>query len=310
LISLFFLSLKRLFFNGVFMSEKENFSPDQISKAVEEVRKLKPNYGRMLDLYEKIFTAQEDSRNETHVEPVEIPPDILAVKTKEEFPLIDISQFAIDEKTAAALFRNLCDILQNAAGEMPESARAIAEALNEKKLDLHTLFQAFLKADEDFFQKIADELKIDKKALGFIAYNSVKPSLARCAEQLSTLLDKNLPWKKGYCPICGSPPILSMFGSNGQRFFFCGFCWHKWATQRIYCPFCENTDHNTLHYFDIENEEEHRVDICDKCKKYIKTVDIRKVDREIYPPLEYLSTAHLDIKATEMGLIGGIAVPS
>ncbi len=290
------------------MSEKENFSPDQIAKAVEEVRKLKPNYGRMLDLYEKIFTAQEDSRNETHVEPVEIPPDILAVKTKEEFPLIDISQFAIDEKAAAALFRNLCDILQNAADEMPESARAIARALDEEKLDLHALFAAFLKADEKFFQTMTDKLEIDKKTLGFITYNSVKPSLVLCAKQLSTLLDKNKPWKKGYCPVCGSPPILSMFGSNGQRFFFCSFCWHKWATLRIYCPFCENTDHNDLHYFDIESEEEHRVDVCDKCGKYIKTIDTRKTNRVIYPPLEHLATVHLDIKAKDMELISETAV--
>jgi FdhE protein len=290
------------------MSENEHFSSEQIQKAVEGVRKLKPNYAPMLDLYEKIFMAQQESENQAHIEPVEISESTLALKVKEKFPLIDISQFAIDYKAAAKLFRNLCEIVQNAAGEMPESARAIADAVDEKKLDLNALFEAFLKFDEVFFQKVADELKIDKNTLGFITYNSVKPSLVLCARELATHFDKNKPWGKGYCPVCGSPPILSMFGSNGQRFLFCSFCWHKWPVQRIYCPFCDNTDHNTLHYFDIENEEEHRVDVCDKCGKYIKTVDTRKTDRLIYPPLEHLSTPHLDIKATEMGHKSGIAI--
>jgi FdhE protein len=290
------------------MSENEHLSSEQIQKAVAEVRKLKPNYARMLDFYEKIFMAQKASENQTRIEPVKISASTLDLKVKEKFPLIDISQFAIDDKSAETLFRNLCDILQNATGEMPESARAITEAVDGNKLDLNVLFAAFLKSDDSFFQKVADELKIDIKTLGFITYNSVKPSLVLCAQQLSTHLDKNRPWEKGYCPVCGSPPILSMFGSNGQRFFCCSFCWHKWPTQRIYCPFCDNTDHDTLHYFDIENEEEHRVDVCDKCGKYIKTVDTRKAERVIYPPLEHLSTPHLDIKATEMGHKSGIAI--
>jgi FdhE protein len=290
------------------MSEKEHLSLDQILKAVEEVRKLKPNYARMLDLYEKIFTAQKESENQVRIEPVEISESTLALKAKEKFPLIDISQFAIDFKAAVMLFRKLCDVVQKATGEMPDSARMIAKAVDEKKLDLNALFEAFLKSDEIFFQKVADELKINKNTLGFITYNSVKPSLVLCARQLSTHLNKNQPWDKGYCPVCGSPPILSIFGSNGQRFLCCSFCWHKWPTQRIYCPFCENSDHNTLHYFDVEDEEEHRVDVCDKCGKYIKTVDTRKTGRVIYPPLEHLSTPHLDIKATEMGHKSGIVI--
>jgi FdhE protein len=46
--------------------------------------------------------------------------------------------------------------------------------------------------------------------------------------------------------------------------------------------------------------------LCDRCKKYIKALDTRKVDRLIYPPLEQISTLHLDIKAQEMGFEPGI----
>ena len=53
--------------------------------------------------------------------------------------------------------------------------------------------------------------------------------------------------------------------------------------------------------FYSEEDKEARVDLCNQCKKYIKTVDIREVERLVYPALEHISNLHLDIKAQEMG---------
>ena len=118
---------------------------------------------------------------------------------------------------------------------------------------------------------------------------------------ISVNLDKDIEWDKGYCPVCGSMPELSLFEENGKRFLICGFCSHKWASKRMYCPFCENSDHETLQYYSIDDEEEYRVDVCEKCKKYIKTIDIKKTTRTIYAPLEIRSTPYIDIKFEEMG---------
>jgi len=41
-------------------------------------------------------------------------------------------------------------------------------------------------------------------------------------------------------------------------------------------------------------------------KKYVKTVDTRKIDRFFYPPLEQIATLHLDMKANETGLERGV----
>ena len=76
--------------------------------------------------------------------------------------------------------------------------------------------------------------------------------------------------------------------------------------KRLYCPFCENSDSKLLHYLFSEEEKDVRVDLCDNCKKYIKTVDARRADRTIYPPLEQISTLHLDIKAGEEGYETGV----
>jgi FdhE protein len=153
---------------------------------------------------------------------------------------------------------------------------------------------------------MSDEYGIDKQVLAFIVFNSLKPSLHMFAQNLSEAYLKDAgAWEKGYCPVCGSTPELSIFEENGKRFLICGFCGHKWASRRIYCPFCENSDHETLHYFDIEGEEEHRADVCDKCKKYIKTTDVKKTTRLVYPPLEYQATPYIDLMIEEMGFKAG-----
>ena len=49
-----------------------------------------------------------------------------------------------------------------------------------------------------------------------------------------------------------------------------------------------------------------RVNGCDACSKYIKTVDTRVLKHPLYPMLELVSSLHLDIMAKEKGLESGI----
>lgn len=279
----------------------------QVEKAAGALMKLRPAYTTLLDFYKRIFAAQEDSKSRIAIEPISVSEESLSVKAKEKFPLINISEFVIDAEEATKLFRTICNIAEESSEEMRESVRDIINAIDAGKLDLNKIFAGFLGEDDLLFEKIADEQGGNVKVLSFITYNSIKPSLSVCASQLLMYLhDKNQPWEKGYCPICGNPPMLSTFEENGNRFLFCSICGHKWHVPRLYCPFCDNKDNKTLRYFKSEEEKEYRLDVCDKCKKYIKVVDTREIERMIYPPLENVSSIHLDIKAQEMGFESGI----
>jgi FdhE protein len=78
---------------------------------------------------------------------------------------------------------------------------------------------------------------------------------------------------------------------------------------RLKCPSCGNDDHEALKYFYTENEgTANRIDVCDKCKKYIKTVDTREISGEIIPLIEDMGTLYLDALAQKEGYLrGGIA---
>ena len=280
-------------------------TPDQVKRAVDTVIKKNPAYSDMLGFYGRLFEAQEESKSRLRIEPLQIPDDVRAVKAQEKFPLIEIKDFVYDKVESANLFVAIGKLAKEANPKLAASASILLKAV-DKNLDPDSLFSAFLNGNEALFENISVELEIEKQVLGFITYNSLKPCLCMGADQLSAYLSKDDPWLKGYCPICGSTPILSILEGEGARSLICSFCWHSWPVKRVYCPFCDNSDNKNLHYLYSEEEKDSRVDLCDKCSKYLKTLDTREADRLIYPPLEQVSTLHLDLKAREEGFEPGV----
>jgi len=287
------------------MTKKDVVTTGQIKKAVRDIKALRPAYEGILAFYEKLFLAQEATKKHMRLQPIEIPEDLLAVKRKEKFPLIARKDFRVDIKASEALLREICRLAGEANEVLTHAGVKLMDALDRGTVDAPTLLSKTLSEDDIYFDETAKNLGIDKEVLLFMAHGSIRPSLSLCAEQLATYIDKDTLWEKGYCPVCGSPPAISILRGEGERFLFCSFCDHGWLSQRIYCPFCENKDQKTLHYFFSEEEEEYRVDVCDKCKRYIKTVDTREIKRPVYPFLEQVTTLHLDIIAQNQGLQSG-----
>jgi len=286
---------------------KVNFAltSDQVKRAIKAVKKNKPVYAEILEFYGRMFAAQQESVSRLQMEPLQIPEDVRSLKAREKFPLIEINQFAYDKIESGRLFISICRLTHEANPKLADAAQRILNAVDDS-VSPEALFTALLSGDEAFFENISAALEIEKQVLGFITYNSLKPSLCTCADQLASYLNQSEPWLQGYCPVCGSAPMLSILEDEGARSLTCSFCWHKWSVKRLYCPFCENSDSKLLHYLFSEEEKDVRVDLCDNCKKYIKTVDTRRADRLIYPPLEQISTLHLDIKAREEGFEAGV----
>jgi FdhE protein len=278
---------------------------EQVKDAVEAVKKSKPVYADILDFYGRIFELQESSKRLIQIETLQIPQEACAVKAREKFPLIEIKDFVFDEIETGKLIIAICNLAKEFNRELAADAKIILKSFGTV-IKPGELFDSLLRGEDRLYEKIADEIKIEATTLGFLSYNSLKPSLSVCADQLSYYLNKKDPWLKGYCPICGSLPILSILEGDGDRSLICSFCWHPWSVKRVFCPFCENLDSKTQHYFYSEEESELRGDLCDGCKKYLKTFDTRKAERMIYPPLEQIASLHLDYKAKELGYESGL----
>ena len=252
----------------------------------------------MLDFYQKVREAQDGVKAVLKIDLIQLKKEWKELLSNEGFPLLDKKDFSLDIKASVTLFQALCRIAKDANPYMAEEARKIEEAINTKKLDVKELLKERTK--EQKLEQTANELGLDKNVFLFLIQCSMRPSIERGVEQLLSEIDTKT-WLKGYCPICGSLPQLSLLKEEtGKKYLLCSYCGYPWQIDRLTCPFCNNKEQDSLHYFYAEEEEAYRIDLCDKCHQYIKTIDLRKIE-ESDPVLEDLATPHLDILASKKG---------
>jgi FdhE protein len=286
------------------MSSGVEFGSDFVKRAAADLLSVRPAYREIIDFYADIFAAQEEARPRVRIEPFRLLSDLVRIKLKEQFPLIQPGEMRFDPEVCQALFGELCRIAVNRRTKLAESAGILLK----HSAGILPLFQSLLDGDEARIKAAADAFGVKTEALSFFLHHSLRPSLCRCEQELAGFLPDDLVWEKGYCPICGSPPALAWLEADGQRFLFCSFCWHRWPGRRTVCSSCENSDPQQLSYLYSEEEKEYRLDVCDACRKYIKTVDGRHLSRLAYPPLELIASLHLDLKAAEAGYTAGLPI--
>jgi FdhE protein len=271
---------------------------ENLKKRIQQIKKRRPGYGEILNFYQKVKEEQEKIKASLTTDPIRLKKEWKDLLAKEGFLLIEKKDFPLDIEASFSLFQSLCEIGKEANPYMAEQVRKIEENIGKNRINLKGLFKEGVY--EEKVEQIAKELGLDKKVFFFLIHNSIRPSIEAAVEQLLNELNTET-WTKGYCPVCGSLPQLSLLKEEvGKRFLVCSYCGCQWQTDRILCPFCNNKDQESLHYFTAEGEDTYRIDLCDKCHQYIKTIDLRTIG-EIDPSLEDLATLHLDVIASQKG---------
>jgi formate dehydrogenase accessory protein FdhE len=105
------------------------------------------------------------------------------------------------------------------------------------------------------------------------------------------------------CPLCGSKPIVGVLRSEGdgaKKSLICMLCAHEWAFRRIYCPSCGEEREPQMAYYSAPEIEHVRVDVCDTCHTYLKSIDLTKMGLAV-PVVDELATMPLDLWARENG---------
>lgn len=103
------------------------------------------------------------------------------------------------------------------------------------------------------------------------------------------------------CPLCGARPLLGVLrpeGDGGRRFLFCSFCSYEWDFRRILCPTCGEEQETKLPVYVAEQFPHVRVECCDTCKFYLRTIDLTK-DGHAVPLVDDLAAIPLTLWAHE-----------
>jgi FdhE protein len=271
---------------------------EKLLERIQQIKKKRPGYGEILDFYQKVRETQNKAKASLKIKPIKLRKEWKELLAKEGFSLVQKEDFPLDIEASTTLFTRLCQIAKEANPHMAEQVKKINGAIAHKRIDLEKLLMGGVK--EQKIEKVADKFGLDAKVFLFLIQGCTRPSIETGMEQLHSQLDPEI-WLKGYCPVCGSLPSLSLLkGEEGKRYLLCSYCGYQWRIDRLICPFCNNKEQEFLHYFCGEGEEAYRIDLCDKCHQYIKTIDYRTLE-ESDPVLEDLATLHLDILAIQKG---------
>lgn len=269
-------------------------------KTIEHYKSMSPHYGELLDILEEILILREEYSRKMSKDVFCVDDSLVEKKLAGGFPIIDLSRINFDLSEPKSYF---IDLLEIAKKRTPEEAREIIDRLDTGNLDFAELVRTNFTSDQPESEEEAeDESDVHIfDLLGFLIEESLRPYLEAVSSRYADAIAR-ARWSEGYCPVCGrEPKIGQLKDEEGRRFLFCSQCGLKWNFNRIKCPFCGNEDQQTLAYFSIEGEEKYRVDVCNKCRRYVKIVDFRELKEEPNLDVEDIATLHLDILADEEG---------
>jgi FdhE protein len=107
------------------------------------------------------------------------------------------------------------------------------------------------------------------------------------------------------CPFCGGAPQLSLLHSasdadGGGRQLQCALCFTVWPFRRVLCAHCGEEDEHRLGYFHSPAFDHVRVDVCETCRHYVKTIDLTRLGLAV-PVVDEVATASLDLWARDRG---------
>lgn len=272
-------------------------------QTIENYKIANPHYDEILDVLGEILILREEYRNNMKDCIFSVDERVIAGKMEGGLPLIDVAGGKFDLTRPQAYFQSLIAIAER---KMPENAQGILNIIENQEFDWERMIrESFSRTENDSQMESKDDNPESEETLDLLdlfVEESLRPELEYIADKYGKIVAESA-WTEGYCPICGKEPKIGevRLGEDGKRYLFCHQCGYKWNFRRIKCPFCGNEEQHSLAYFAVEGEERYRVDVCNKCRRYIKIVEQSKAAEEIDLDVEDIATLHLDMLAYEEG---------
>ena len=111
--------------------------------------------------------------------------------------------------------------------------------------------------------------------------------------------------RPGHCPVCGGAPWIAARraesdGDGARRSLGCALCGGEWSINRIRCPCCAEEDPARLPSFQSDAHPTARLEACETCRRYVKSIDLT-VDARALPEVDDLVSIGLDLWAAREG---------
>jgi FdhE protein len=151
-------------------------------------------------------------------------------------------------------------------------------------------------------EEAAEDVEAPTAAEALLAWTHLQPYAEHLADHTEPLEVHATP---PLCPLCASPPqvgVLRPQGDGGKRSLICSLCATEWDFRRIVCAACGEESVEKLPVYVAEELPHVRVEACDTCHTYIKTIDLTKDGRAV-PVVDELAAIPLSLWAAEKGYV-------
>jgi len=182
-----------------------------------------------------------------------------------------------------------------------ESFLSLAEAHGPKPLA--ELSRELCRRGKDFWSDLLNASWLTHSpsdAQGFLALAFLQPYAELLRSRASLPLHRQA---YALCPFCHRKPsfgVLRQMGDGAARSLLCSFCLAEWEFRRLVCPGCGEENDRELPVFTASDFDYIRLECCDACKTYLKSVDLTKNGRAD-PLVDELASAPLDLWARDHG---------
>jgi len=109
----------------------------------------------------------------------------------------------------------------------------------------------------------------------------------------------------GHCPFCGGAAWMSVRrpasdAEAGFRYLVCALCGLEWSFNRGRCPSCSEEEPAKLPNFQSDAYPLVRIEACETCRRYVKSIDLTKDARPV-APIDDLLSVSMDLWAVDEG---------
>jgi len=105
------------------------------------------------------------------------------------------------------------------------------------------------------------------------------------------------------CSYCNRKPVVGVLRPKSEgaaRWLVCSFCSHEWEFRRLVCPACGEENDRKLPVYSASDFDYIRVECCESCKTYLKTVDLSK-NGLAEPVVDEIASVPVDLWARDRG---------
>jgi len=263
---------------------------EQILKRLNEAEKKDGTLPKPLQFFRELVRTRAEVKDRIGI----LKPSLLTPGVSERLesgsPLLTFADLIVDWKSVRNLYQQVADLLVKYADVFEN----VPPAGKEPSLaDLIEAARAWFEGHTP---------SPDSEVAPVVLGATMHPFLTTYREALREHVNQE-QWRRGYCPVCGgNPDFAYLEPDRGERWLVCSRCDMEWAFKRLECPCCGNQDEKALAFY-TDDSGRYRLYVCENCRHYLKTVDLRKPPPDVLFPIERVLTANVDVQARDGGYL-------